>query len=122
MHFVDKQNSTLAVLPGLLLGDFHGLANFLDPGQHRRNSLEMRVRNLGQQPGQRSLADAGRAPEDHRVQRALLQRLAQRLAVSQHVLLTDILIQIGSTQTCSQGLSYRFAAEQVHVRNRPFYS
>jgi hypothetical protein len=37
------------------------------------------------------------------MQGTLLQRLAQRLAASEHVLLTDVLIQIGRAQTRGQG-------------------
>ncbi len=32
MHFIDKQDGAPTVLPGLLLGDFHRLADLLDPG------------------------------------------------------------------------------------------
>ncbi|MNR69480.1 hypothetical protein D3C85_1947600 [compost metagenome] len=45
----------------------------------------------------------------------LLQRLAQRLAAGQQVLLADILVQVGRAQTRGQGLGYGFGAEQVHI-------
>ncbi|MNR54433.1 hypothetical protein D3C85_1746130 [compost metagenome] len=48
------------------------------------------------------------------MQGTLLQGFAQRLAASQQVFLTDVLVQIGRTQAGGQGLSYRGAAKQVH--------
>ena len=114
MHFIDKQDRALAVLAGLLLGDFNGLADFLNPGEHRRNRFEVRIRDFCEQARQGGLAHARRPPEDHRMQRALLQRLTQRLAASEHVFLTDVLIQIGCTQTRGQGLSNRCTAKQIH--------
>ncbi|MNI57209.1 hypothetical protein D3C73_1122580 [compost metagenome] len=114
VHFVDEQDRPPAVLRGLLLGDFHRLADFLHPGQDCRDGFEVGVRDFRQQPRQGGLAHAGRPPEDHRVQRTLLQRLAQGLAASEHVLLTDVLVQVGRTQAGGQGLSNRGAAKQVH--------
>ena len=114
MHFVDKQDGPTTILPGLLLGHFHCLADLFDSGQHRRNRFKVRIRDFRQQPGQGGFTHAGRPPENHRMQSTLLQRLAQRLAVSQQMLLTDVLIQIGRTQSCGQRLSDRFTSKQVH--------
>ena len=120
MHLIDEEDGAPAILCGLLLGHFHRLADFLDPGEHRRNRLEVRLGDLRQQLGQGGLADARRAPEDHRVQSALLQRFAQRLALAQHMLLTDVLIQAGRAQTSGQGLGDGGRAKQVHTgQQRP---
>jgi hypothetical protein len=48
------------------------------------------------------------------MQGTLLQRLTQRLAASEHVLLTDVLIQIGRAQTRGQRLGNRCTAKQIH--------
>ncbi|MNM99459.1 hypothetical protein D3C81_1120200 [compost metagenome] len=115
MHFIDEEDGAATVLGGVLLGHLDGLADFLDPGKHRGNGLEVRIRDLRQQARQGGLANARRPPEDHRVQCTLLQRLAQRLAAGQQVLLADILVQVGRAQTRGQGLGYGFGAEQVHI-------
>lgn len=114
MHFVDKQDGAPAILACLLLGDFDGLADLLDPGQDCRDGFEMRIRDFRQQPRQGGLAHARRAPEDHRMQRALLQRLTQGLAAGEQVLLTNVLVQVGRTQTRSQRLGYRGTSKQIH--------
>ncbi|MNS24541.1 hypothetical protein D3C72_563900 [compost metagenome] len=120
MHFVDEQNGAAAVLRGLLLGDFHRLTDLLDPGQHRRDRFEVRVRDFREQSRQGGFAHARRPPENHRMQGTLLQRLAQRLAASKHVFLTDVLIQIGRAQARGQRLRDRGAAKQIHgVRLKP---
>ncbi|MNR13736.1 hypothetical protein D3C85_1301620 [compost metagenome] len=76
----------------------------------------MGVAELRQQPRQGGFADPGRAPEDHRVQRARFQCLAQRLAAGQQVLLANVLVQVGRAQARGQGLGYGVATKQVHGR------
>eukprot|EP01132_Coremiostelium_polycephalum_P018947 gene18947-biopygen10297 len=114
MHFVDEQDGALAVLPGLLLGDFHRLADLLDPGQHRRDRLEVCIRDFCQEPRQGGFTHARRPPENHRVQRTLLKGLAQRLAAGEQVFLPDVLVQVGRTQARRQRLSNRVTSKQVH--------
>ncbi|MOA00769.1 hypothetical protein D3C78_1201430 [compost metagenome] len=114
MHFVDEQNRAAAILPGLLLGHVHRLADFLDPGQYGRDRFKVRVRDFRQQPRQGGFTHPRRPPENHRVQGTLLQRLTQGLAAGQQVFLTDVLVQIGRTQTGGQGLSDRGTAKQIH--------
>ena len=58
----------------------------------------MGIGYLGQQLCQRGLAHTRRPPEDHRMQRALLQRLAQRFAARQQMLLPDVFVEAGGTQ------------------------
>ena len=114
MHFVDKQDGAAPILARLLLGDFDGLANLLDPGQDRRDRFKVGIRDFRQQPRQGGLAHARRAPEDHGVQCALLQCFTQGLAAGEQVLLADILVQVGRTQTGSQWLGYRGTSKQIH--------
>ncbi len=114
VHFIDEQDGALAVLPGLLPGDFHRLTDFLHAGEHRRHRFEVRIRDFREQSRQRGLAHARRPPENHRMQSTLLQRFAQGLAASEHVFLTDVLVQIGRAQTGGQGLGDGSAAKQIH--------
>jgi len=116
VHFVDEQDGPPAVLHRLLLGDLHRLANLLDPGEHGGNRLEMGIGNLGQEPRQGRLAYTGWAPEHHGMQRALLQRLAQRLAAGKQMFLPDVFAEAGCAQTRGKWLGDGFAAEQVHCR------
>ncbi len=58
----------------------------------------MGIGHLGQQLRQRGLAHARRAPEDHRMQRALLQCFAQRFAAREQMLLPDVFVEAGGTQ------------------------
>ena len=95
VYFIDKQNGPPAILRRLLLGNFHRLTDLLDPREHRRKGFEVGLGDFRQQPCQGGFAHPRRAPEDHRMQRALLQRLTQWLARRQQVLLTDILLQVG---------------------------
>jgi len=97
MHFVNKQDGAAPVLARLLLGNFDRLTDLLDPGQYRRNGFKVCIRDFCQQPRQGGFTHARRPPENHRMQRALLQRFTQGLAASEQVFLTDVLIQIGCT-------------------------
>ncbi|MNK98503.1 hypothetical protein D3C87_1188680 [compost metagenome] len=122
VHFIDEQNRALAVLAGLLLGDFNSLTDLFDPGEHCRDRFEVRIGDFREQPRQSGFTHSGRPPEDHRMQGTLLQRLTQRLAASEHVLLTDVLIQIGRTQTRGQWLGNRCTAKQIHhVALKPLF-
>ena len=69
------------------------LADVLDAAEHRRHGDELGVEGVGHQARQRRLADAGRPPEDHRVQPARLEGDAQRLAGAEQVLLADHLVE-----------------------------
>ena len=57
------------------------------------NGTNTRCGGAGHQVGQRGLAAPGRTPEDHRAGNPALDRLAERLARGQQVLLTDELVQ-----------------------------
>ncbi len=98
----------------MLLCDFNRLADFFHPRQNCRNRFKMRIRNFGQQSRQGGFTHARRAPENHRMQCALLQRFTQGLAARQQVFLTDVLVQIGRAQAGSQGLSDGSTSKQIH--------
>jgi hypothetical protein len=92
MHLVDEQDGA----PPLLrhhLGLLHRLADVLDAGKHRRQRDEFGIEAVGHQPRQRGLADARRAPEDHRMRRAGREGQAQRLALADQVALADHLVE-----------------------------
>ena len=61
----------------------------LTPGKHGGQRDEVGVEGVGHQARQRGLADARRAPQDHRVRLARGERDRQRLARREEVALTD---------------------------------
>ena len=63
------------------------------------------------EPRERRLARAGRSPEDHRAGHASLDRLAQRLARREQMLLSHELVERPRTHARRQGLR-RLAREQ----------
>jgi len=71
----------------------HHLLDFLDARKHRTERDELRLRHVGDDARQRRLAGAGRSPQDDRLQEVALDCLAQRLAGSKNVVLTDDLIE-----------------------------
>ena len=104
------------------LGLGHHLADFLDARQHRAEGDEVRLGRVGDQPGERRLAGARRAPEDDRLQQVALDGLAQRLARRQQVLLADELVEgprahpLGERHAAAFGLAAGLV-EQIGVRH-----
>ena len=68
-------------------------ADVVDPRGHRRDLLEGRARPLGDDAGDRRLARAGRAEQDHRRRPVLLDREPKRRAGPEDVLLAHELVE-----------------------------
>ena len=103
MHLVDEQHRVAT--GGLVLpGPGNGLAYLLHAGQHGGQLQEMGVGLAGGYPRQGGLADAGRTPENHRVQLAAVNGLAQGFARPQHVLLAGVVSKRVGAQPGSQRL------------------
>src|SRR5207249_9444938 len=79
----------------LRLGD--DLTDLLHPREHRGEGDETRADHARQQRGERGLAGARRAPEDHRVELAALERRAEDLAGADEVLLARELVERART-------------------------
>jgi hypothetical protein len=88
MHLVDEQDGAAPLLRHHL-GLLHRLADVLDAGKHRRERDELGIEAIRHQARQRGLADARRAPEDHRMRRARGEGQAQRLALADQMALAD---------------------------------
>ena len=88
MNFVDENHRAAAELAGSL-GIGHHRLDFLDAGEDRAEGDEIRTGESGDQARQRRLADAGRSPQDQRLQLIALDLHAQRLAGREDVLLAD---------------------------------
>ena len=93
VDFVDEQQRAPAALGAIAIRRGDDFADFLDAGRHRAEGDEIRVDETGEQSGQRGLAGAGRAPEDHRVERPVLEREPQRAARPQQLILTDQVVE-----------------------------
>jgi hypothetical protein len=120
MNLVDEQQRALVLHIAALgcLGD--DLAQILDSGQHRRHLPELGAHATGEQPRQRGLPRAGRAPEDHRRQLGARERTFEQLAGSKQVTLPDEFLECARAHTLGQRLTHvRFAGgvrEEIHLR------
>ena len=94
MDLVDEQDGVATVLVEILLRLLHRSADVLDAGKHRRQRNEFTVEGIGHEPRQRGLADAGRSPQDHRMDLAGLEGQSQRLARAEQMALADHLAQL----------------------------
>ena len=71
------------------LGAVEGLAQVLHAGEDRRKLLELELRLVGEQPRDRRLAGAGRAPQDEARQPAARQHTRQRAFGADELVLAD---------------------------------
>jgi hypothetical protein len=93
VDLVDEHDgaSLLALAP--YLGVAQHLAQLLDAREHGAHRLEVVARAPADHVGERRLARAGRAPQDHRALGVGLDRPLQRLARRQDVLLAQHLLE-----------------------------
>ena len=102
VNLIDKQQGGLPHDPiGLRL--LHDLFDLFDAAGHSAEVNEVGSGLSCDNPGQRSLSNSRRAPEDHGGHLVLLNELAQNLSLSQQVLLPHILLQRLRTQPACQG-------------------
>ncbi len=78
-------------------------ADLLDAGEDGAERDEPRGRHVGDEPGQGGLAAAGRAPQDDRPQRVALDRLAQRAAPADEIVLADQLVEAPRAHALREG-------------------
>ncbi len=88
VDLVDEEQGALAHLAALP-GRVEHLAQIRHAGKDRRQRLEYQIRALRQQSGDRRLAAARRAPEDHRGQFAVRDHSADRSIGGEQMVLTD---------------------------------
>ena len=115
MHFVHEQDG---VAPGLRqhgFGALHRLADFLDPGERRRQGDEFGVEHIRHQPRERGLAHAGRTPENHRMRLPRFEREAQRLARPDQMRLAHYIIEsLRAHQLSQRGCGFLRLEEVGH--------
>jgi len=111
VNFINEQYGSTPILSSLLPGYLNSLTNLLYTGKNRRDRLEMSIADFSQQTRQCRLADTWWAPENHGMQRALLQCFSQRFSSGKQMLLANVFVQGGGTHTSSQRLSHWRCAE-----------
>jgi len=79
VDLVDEDDRPAAARPPPEFRGGHHLFDLLDTGQHRAERHEVRLRHLRNDPRQRRLAGAWRAPEDDRLQQITLDRFGQKI-------------------------------------------
>ena len=93
MDLVHEDDRPPAHAPPPILRRGHDLLDLLDAGEHGAERHEVRLRDVGDHARERRLAGAWRSPEDDRLQQVALDRLAQRLAWREDVVLPDDLVE-----------------------------
>jgi hypothetical protein len=120
VNFVDEDNGACAILPGAL-GVGHDLLDFFDPGEHGGELDELRFRHVGDNFCERSLASAGRSPEDERPGVVALDLNAQRFAGTDEMLLAGVFFErarahaVGQRPSAVSGTTrFRNGLEESH--------
>ncbi len=101
MDLIDEEQGSLAHPPALARG-FEDLAQIGDSGEHGGERLEGEIHLLGEESRHRGLAAAGRTPEDHRGDLAVLQHAADRRLGADQMVLADNLVELARPQTIGQ--------------------
>ena len=114
VHLVDKQHA-LAARGALGPPGRNGLANGLDAIHHRGQRQHAAVCRGAQQARQGGLADSGRSPQDHGMQRLRVETAAQGFARRQKMALADKILGPRGAQLGGQGLRRRGCSEQFVV-------
>ncbi len=119
VHFVDEENRVPAGLLQIELGAIHRFAYVLDAREHRRERDEFRVERLRHQPRERRLADAGRAPQDHRMRFARFEREPQRLARAEQMALAYDFVERRAAAAARRAALRAPALRKDHSLRRP---
>jgi hypothetical protein len=85
----------------------HRLANVLDAREHGGERDELRMKRIRHEPRERRLADAGRSPQDHRMEAMNRGHLRKQLARRQQMVLPGHLIECARAHPIGQGLRRR---------------
>src|SRR5262245_22579601 len=93
MNLVAEQDRAAAFYAAALLGLADDLAHARHTLRDGAERHELLVRVVGEQLRERRLAAAGRSPEHHARDRAALDRVAQRLAFAEQLLVAQELVE-----------------------------
>ncbi len=122
MHLVEEQDRAAIGHLAMLAGFVDGLSNVLDAGHDRGQTDEMGLGRGGNQPCERRLAAARRAPEHHRVGAPLFDRTPQRLAWPQELRLAEKIVETCGTHAIGEwsvGDSRSLVREEISQFRRP---
>src|SRR5258708_1476861 len=107
MDFVDKADGPLALEIERVTRLIDGFAQFGDAGGNRGDRFEDGARLLREQQCDGGFAGPRRPPQDHRMQSASRNHLAEQLAGAEQMLLADDLVERTWTHPISERLSHR---------------
>ena len=93
VDLVEEEDRPRAVRAEPVAGALEDAADVVDAGRDGRELLERGARRLGDDAGERRLADPRRAVEDHRRRPVALDREPQGRALGEHVPLADELVE-----------------------------
>ncbi len=117
VNLIDKENGPRSEAGGFLRVRHH-LLDLLDAAQHRGEFNETGLRSLGDDLGQRGLADSGRAPQNHGSRIVALDFYAQGHAGTEQLLLANVLIQRAGTHAFGERRGARSAfLQRAFFRN-----
>src|SRR4051812_32006006 len=120
MDLVHEEQGPFAHPPALARGLEH-LTQIGDAGENRGERLEGETDLLRQQPRHRGLAAAGRSPEDHRRDLAVLEHAADRRLRPDQMVLADDLIELPRPQPVGQW-PWRVLLEEARHLSAPRWS
>ena len=101
VDLIHKQQRALARIAPVL-GPVEGGAKIFDPREDSADRFKLEIGFLGQQAGNRRLADTGRAPEDDRAKPARLQHPPERAIRAEQMVLPHHLRQLCGAQAVGQ--------------------
>ena len=123
MNFVDKEHGAASLCAPRLRLDDHRTHTRHSLG-HRRERDELAVGVARDQPAERRLAGAGRAPEEHRADGAGFDFLAEGATRGEEVTLADDFVEGARAHPRGEGLGRRGGVEESlgsRVSTRSFH-
>ena len=115
MNLVDEDDGALAFEIKRAARLIHSLAQLGDAGGNRRDRFEDGARLLREQQCDRGFAGAGRTPQDHRMERAGRDHLAEQLAWAEQMFLADDFVERARTHPIGQRLRHRMPRPEESI-------
>jgi hypothetical protein len=112
VDLVDEQDAAAALEGQALLGARDRRPHLGDAGHDGREGVELSADRVGQEPRQRGLAGARRAPQEQRREMTAGDGPAERAALADELLLADELVEVPWAHPGGEGLPLRGRPEQ----------
>ena len=112
VDLVDEQDAAAAIQRQALLGARDRGPHLGDAGHDGREGVEVGADRVREEPGERGLAGARRAPQEQRREVTAGDGPAERAALADELLLADELVQVARAHPRGEGLALRRRPEQ----------